>query len=830
MRITLFLTLFFFMIIGSGSLSAQAIAHTADFESLPAGTITSTSQLPGWAVLASVAASATPDPNDDHCNLPTCCWTLSPNSSELINAPNGYSDPTIGSYYTIYSVFGSSPTPAAAALANPQISFPMGGSKFFRVGQPLGSGINRLTAAIPVTDSTSFIDIAYISVINRAHTCCADPGFRIEIDQATPCGTVLTNDCNNPQSVAGYFDVLTGGPAGLIFPHIFSTWRVKRYDLTPYMGTTVTIQISVYSCVFGLGPHEGYGYIDARCGSSAVLFNGVGQLTYQTKKTLISCQPSYTISAPPFYASYAWTGPSGFSSTQQSFTNSVSGTYTLVMGQDNNCSSVTRTIEVFVVPPVTITQSNTLCPGGSVLLTASGVSTYTWLNTNTSGNTLMVSPPVSTTYTVLAADTNGCIFKEEFHLLMNNPPVMNVVYTPSVCLLQSISLLATGADNYVWMSSSFPGLSYAAQATFTANIPGLLTFTVVGALNTCTAQTSVNVNVLPLPNANISVSPSDTVCAGQLVQLNGPGGFYYEWTGPGFITYTNSLINYSPQHAVSFFLTVTDLNGCKASATKTIHIYSRTLSYLDGKTKACTPFQAQVDIKSKPAAKSMEWFYSSQKSTGMTFRYVFNVPGTYTVKAVLTDSLHECRDTSLFYFVAYPKPRVDFTYKPEKVHEGDDIELTNLSDENVLGCQWYFGELETINSCEKVISYFFNDTGRYPLVLTAKNEFDCRDTAIKILEILPEFFLYVPNAFTPNNDGLNDVFVPVSRGVTQYSMEIFDRWGERLFVSKELQAGWNGSFKGKLCPVDVYVWKITCSTSYGEAKTVTGHVTLLGEN
>jgi gliding motility-associated-like protein len=74
--------------------------------------------------------------------------------------------------------------------------------------------------------------------------------------------------------------------------------------------------------------------------------------------------------------------------------------------------------------------------------------------------------------------------------------------------------------------------------------------------------------------------------------------------------------------------------------------------------------------------------------------------------------------------------------------------------------------------------------------------------------IRPEFYFWIPNAFTPNGNGLNDVFKPKLLGVHDYSFLIFDRWGEKIFETNNMEAGWNGFFKGRLCTNDVFVYKI----------------------
>jgi gliding motility-associated-like protein len=88
------------------------------------------------------------------------------------------------------------------------------------------------------------------------------------------------------------------------------------------------------------------------------------------------------------------------------------------------------------------------------------------------------------------------------------------------------------------------------------------------------------------------------------------------------------------------------------------------------------------------------------------------------------------------------------------------------------------------------------------------------------------FSLFVPNAFSPNADGKNDIFMPKGVGILSYHLEVFDRWGEKIFVSDDLFNGWDGTFKGNLCKNEVFIWKIVVTGERGKIKNLSGHVTL----
>jgi gliding motility-associated-like protein len=165
---------------------------------------------------------------------------------------------------------------------------------------------------------------------------------------------------------------------------------------------------------------------------------------------------------------------------------------------------------------------------------------------------------------------------------------------------------------------------------------------------------------------------------------------------------------------------------------------------------------------------------------------------------------------------------------PEKpVENTDEVIFTNTSKgENQTEWTWYFADHNSTKQKGQTARYLFKEAGNYPVVLLVKNMWGCSDTTIKSMRIEEDFNVFIPNAFTPNGDELNDVFIPVVRGVKFYTLSVFDRWGNLIFEKSELNKGWDGTYKDVASKQDVYVWKMTVSSKSGEQKTLTGQVTL----
>ena len=115
-------------------------------------------------------------------------------------------------------------------------------------------------------------------------------------------------------------------------------------------------------------------------------------------------------------------------------------------------------------------------------------------------------------------------------------------------------------------------------------------------------------------------------------------------------------------------------------------------------------------------------------------------------------------------------------------------------------------------------------------MLTVQNSYGCIDTITQIVQVIPEFILYVPNAFTPNDDGVNDFFNVKGLGIEGVVLKIFNRWGENIYTTSDLDGGWDGTIQknnGGEAQQDVYVYDVQVKDVFGKSHTQTGRVTLV---
>jgi gliding motility-associated-like protein len=196
---------------------------------------------------------------------------------------------------------------------------------------------------------------------------------------------------------------------------------------------------------------------------------------------------------------------------------------------------------------------------------------------------------------------------------------------------------------------------------------------------------------------------------------------------------------------------------------------------------------------------------------------------TYTV----VGSGSGCTDTSQVVVQVHPRPMADFSVNPSIVSIFYPVvNFTNLTiSSSPTSWQWSMGN--GAHAITKHVEYTYHDTGTYNVILIAKNQFGCSDTVSHQVIVKPDHTLYVPNSFTPDDNSVNDFFDIYGTGISKYSIYIFNRWGEMIFESGDLQKSWDGNYLGDDCPKGTYVYKILYEDLTGLKYQKTGRVNLL---
>jgi gliding motility-associated-like protein len=272
--------------------------------------------------------------------------------------------------------------------------------------------------------------------------------------------------------------------------------------------------------------------------------------------------------------------------------------------------------------------------------------------------------------------------------------------------------------------------------------------------------------------------------------------------------------------------------SCRDSMTDTIRVFDKPHAKINNfPPSLCDP--ATIGFSNGSWGElpmRFNWTFSDGRTTD-NFEpvYVFSPPGVYSATLVaITTSL--CIDTGIAIvknFTVNPTPKAAFSFSPQVTTIFDPtITVTNRAGDNVV--QWNYETGDGGSNTDPSFYHEYLAVGRYPIKQTVTNAFGCWDTLTQFVKIDPEYRFWIPNTFTPNGDGMNDIFKPEGIGWLDYDFDIYDRWGEKLFTTSQTVKGWDGTYKGKPCKQDVYVYRITFTNEVNKkAEEHFGHVNLL---
>jgi gliding motility-associated-like protein len=356
----------------------------------------------------------------------------------------------------------------------------------------------------------------------------------------------------------------------------------------------------------------------------------------------------------------------------------------------------------------------------------------------------------------------------------------------------------------------------------------------------CVKTTSINVNVEQFIPATLTGGLGPYCWNAPGGNLNSlvvnPGG---TWTGPGISGNMFTPLVSGPGDFILTYSTHSNPTAglCPDASNITIHVNPAPIAPVSASTlNACMPATIMFDVNPNGPGFGVWNFSDGSTEAGvLSTTHVFNTPGTYTVAYDWTDNIG-CKLWSQLpgFITIYPLPTANFTAKPDfEVSIADPtIDFENTSPN--LNQNTYFWNISgEVGSYDVHTQWTFTKPGSTYVTLIAINQYGCMDTITKIISVKNEYGIWIPNSFTPNGDGLNDEFrasiSPYGIDITDFEFDIFDRWGERIFTTKDFMIGWNGGKfnKGEVCKEDVYVYKMRFRTIEKEAVYKTGHVTLI---
>jgi gliding motility-associated-like protein len=549
-----------------------------------------------------------------------------------------------------------------------------------------------------------------------------------------------------------------------------------------------------------------------------------------------------------------WSGPNAYTSTGPSMTiNNVSpanaGSYSATVTV-NGCTSAPSSTNIVISPSPaapTLASNAPICMGSNLNLSASGVggATYNWTGPN--GYTSSQQNPTINNISqnqvgqyAATVTVNGC---------PSQPATINPIITPlpstptvssnsPICGSNPLNLTASNIQgaSYSWTGPN-GFVSNEQNPTITNMSEDFMgEYSVTVTVNGCTSLPVVT-TVFPASAGLPVISYNNPVCVGQTLQFTGPtlSNTTYAWTGPNGFTSTlqNPFISNVTLDAIGQYNLVVNEGGC-ISEPSNINVVIEPMpisNFIPDLNSGCVPLKVAFQNLSETTSGQLTYLWDlGNGTTSQTINptYVYSEAGTYTVKLRVTNA-SGCSDTYTVNGLirVLPKARAEFSVYPWEIDIIDpEIELTSFATDASEG-YYLISTGDTVDGLNG--TFTFDKEGDYTITQVATNEFGCADTLTKPLRVNLGFRLYFPSSFSPNNDGINDLFKPFGEGYDEFEIQIYNRWGELIYKSFDINNGWDGTTRlsNKFVDSSVYFYKAFATDEKGKKHEFKGWVTLL---
>lgn len=564
---------------------------------------------------------------------------------------------------------------------------------------------------------------------------------------------------------------------------------------------TVTLQIT-NAC--GTFTHTQTGYIQVGAGATPNI-TANGPLNF--------CAGNSVTLSTNTVGTYQWqlNGTAIPGETNASLIVTQSGSYTVSVSS-GSCAGTSNAIQVNVTPASTAIinalSSTTICTGETVILeSVNAANTYQWLlngNPLPGATSQQLSVNSAGNYTLIVSSINGCS-------ATSAPTTVNVLTatTPTItstngqfsfCQGQSLNLEATpGLANYQWyLNNSI--IAGATNANLVVTQTGAYTVS-VGSANGCiTSSLPTIVNLLPLPNAQVTPAGPILICNAVPALLQASSGAAsYQWYNAGVSISGANSSSYLAAQTGDYSVIITSTLGCTATSNIVIVSFNTGITVNIYNNK---PFPCDGDVVFLSTTQEYNQIDWTTGENGIQISVTES--GTYGVTVVNSGG---CTATDEVQLDFLPKPFVE---------AGDDVSsdcvkgvmLNGIGD----GLPVWEPSLGLSNDNTFEVNAAPINTTTYYLTV---NNGTCKAT--DSLVVTSECSsIYVPSAFTPNNDGLNDVFKAFGKELNSFRLVIYNRWGEKIFQTLDINLGWDGNYRGSPAPLGLYIWELEASDKFGE--------------
>jgi PKD repeat protein len=721
-----------------------------------------------------------------------------------------------------------------------------------------GANTNTLTPANTPVGVSYYYMVATLS----GNGCnAATSSFSAVTVQALPIVTATPLD--NSICFGTTTDVVASGASSYVWtanPTITSTTNVATVTVAPAGSVTYTVQgTDTNGCI-----NTATATVVAATQLN-VQENITTNICYQTCTGAIALTPSGSGSS----YTVAWNTPGVTGLNPQ---NLCSGNYTYTV-TDNLTCSFQNTVNISALPNnpldnVIITQPT--CFGynnGSISFQDANAVSFQLVNAAT--NVTIATQPSGLfgtigagNYNIIYNDALGCVYDSlNFSVIAQSAQITLALnaQAPVLCFNQVVPLTATagggdgGAITVTWgscntVTNCVLGSGNPYNYTLTSDVT--LYAQATDATGCASASQSIALNLATPIQVNLQNGITDvTICEGDCVNMSavatgGNNSINIEWyelpTAVGGATIgpdgTNNTI--CPTTSTSVFVFADD--GCAVPDYDTLNIVVQsfpTVSFSVNTQDGCLPLTVSFTNNTTPTFNgNCLW---NMDDGGTTFANCGNQVFTYTEEGTYSPTLYVISPEGCSTTYSLPAPIVvhgypiaDFSWAPQPVDVTQPVVQFTDASIDAANYLWEFGWLGASNLANPVFTFPDEDLAQYPVCLTVENSFGCADTMCRTVRLNSVLQVWVPNAFTPEQDGLNEVFLPVIKGgkPETYHFTIFDRWGTMIFESFEMGEPWIGDVRNGSAFADIgsYVWRLEVQPLEDRSlKVFTGFVTVI---
>ena len=376
-------------------------------------------------------------------------------------------------------------------------------------------------------------------------------------------------------------------------------------------------------------------------------------------------------------------------------------------------------------------------------------------------------------------------------------------------------MFASSIDTASILLSAIPNSAIGGSQTITLNIinstpPASITLTIIDS-----SPLSVNLN----PDTTFNCPPQSLHLTAIGTGGTSPLGYTYTWINANS---NSSTATVSPTQTTTYYVTITD--ACGNTATDSMHVvinaYTPMIMTSSHDTTIC--YGNAVSLWAHVSGGRPIYTYSWNPGGATTDSIVVS-PGTTTTYTV--SATDQCAQT-LTHLVTVTTHLIQALFSFDFT-SNQNVQFNNYS-LGAVSSYWNFGDGSADSTSTNTSpTHYFNQDGTYLVKLIVKNIEGCSDSILQTLVILPDFYFYFPNTFTPNGDGKNDIFTGFGVGVKTFQMSIYNRWGELIYYTNDMQKGWDGTYMGKEAEVGVYVCIFDLESFNNKTTRKIGNVNLI---